>query len=148
MRSGRSGWTRRCSSGALAVALLAALLAFALVAVTFNTIRLQILTRREEIEVAKLIGATDAFIRRPFLYYGALQGLRRRAGGLADRGGWPSWLLNRELGRAVARSMRPVRASAPEPADSRAAGLRGRAGLAGRWLSVGRHLADRVELVT
>ena len=51
----------------------------ALVAVTFNTIRLQILTRREEIEVAKLIGATDAFIRRPFLYFGALQGL---AGGL------------------------------------------------------------------
>ena len=35
---------------------------------TFNTIRLQILTQRDEIEVSKLIGATDAFIRRPFYY--------------------------------------------------------------------------------
>ena len=51
------------------------MLAFGLVAITFNTIRLQILTQRAEIEIAKLIGATDAFIRRPFLYLGALQGL-------------------------------------------------------------------------
>jgi cell division transport system permease protein len=50
-----------------------------LVAVTFNTIRLQILTQRDEIEVSKLIGATDAFIRRPFYYAGLLQGL---AGGV------------------------------------------------------------------
>jgi cell division transport system permease protein len=49
------------------------------VAVTFNTIRLQILTQRAEIEVSKLIGATDAFIRRPFYYTGFLQGV---AGGL------------------------------------------------------------------
>ena len=62
-----------------AVALLGALLGVGLVAVTFNTIRLQILTQRAEIEVAKLIGATDAFIRRPFYYLGLLQGL---AGGL------------------------------------------------------------------
>lgn len=72
-------WARRLASlarlGRLAVILLAALLAFGLVAVTFNTIRLQILTQREEIEVSKLIGATDAFIRRPFLYLGLLQGL-------------------------------------------------------------------------
>jgi cell division transport system permease protein len=77
-------WARRLEAGLrlarLAVLLLAALFAFALVAVTFNTIRLQILTRREEIEVAKLIGATDPFIRRPLLYFGSLQGL---AGGLA-----------------------------------------------------------------
>lgn len=77
-------WARRLEAGLrlarLAVGLLAALFAFALVAVTFNTIRLQILTRREEIEVAKLIGATDPFIRRPLLYFGAMQGL---AGGLA-----------------------------------------------------------------
>jgi cell division transport system permease protein len=45
------------------------------VAIAFNTIRLQILTLREEIEVSKLIGATDAFIQRPFLYLGLLQGL-------------------------------------------------------------------------
>jgi len=77
-------WARRLEAalhlGQFAVWLLAGLFAFALVAVTFNTIRLQILTRREEIEVAKLIGATDPFIRRPLLYFGAVQGL---AGGLA-----------------------------------------------------------------
>lgn len=64
--------------------LLAALLGFALVVVTSNTIRLQILSQRDEIEISKLIGATDAFIRRPFLYHGALQGL---GGGLA------AWLI-------------------------------------------------------
>jgi cell division transport system permease protein len=59
----------------LAVLILASLLSLALIAITFNTIRLQILTQREEIEVSKLIGASDSFIRRPFLYFGALQGL-------------------------------------------------------------------------
>ena len=77
-------WARRLDAalnvGRALVTLLAILLAVALVAVTFNTIRLQILTRRDEIEVSKLIGATNPFIRRPFLYFGALQGL---AGGLA-----------------------------------------------------------------
>lgn len=77
-------WARRLDAalnvGRALVTLLAVLLAIALVAVTFNTIRLQILTRRDEIEVSKLIGATNPFIRRPFLYFGALQGL---AGGLA-----------------------------------------------------------------
>ena len=73
-----SVWARRLMAlerlGKLGVALLAALLGAGLVAVTFNTIRLQILTQREEIEVSKLIGATDAFIRRPFYYLGLLQG--------------------------------------------------------------------------
>ena len=72
-------WALRLASlarlGRLAVILLGALLAFGLVAVTFNTIRLQILTQRDEIEVSKLIGPTDAFIRRPFLYLRLLQGL-------------------------------------------------------------------------
>ncbi|MCR4298378.1 MAG: FtsX-like permease family protein, partial [Gallionella sp.] len=48
------------------------------------TIRLQILTQHDEIEVAKLIGATDGFIRRPFLYFGATQGLL---------GGVMAWLI-------------------------------------------------------
>ena len=78
-----SAWARRLGALAgtarLAIALLAALLAFGLVAITFNTIRLQIVTQRAEIEISKLIGATDTFIRRPFFYLGALQGL---AGGL------------------------------------------------------------------
>lgn len=64
----------------LAVLILASLLSLALIAITFNTIRLQILTQRDEIEVTKLIGATNAFIRRPFLYFGTIQGL---FGGLA-----------------------------------------------------------------
>jgi cell division transport system permease protein len=78
-----SVWARRlgalASTARLAIGLLAALLSFGLVAITFNTIRLQVLTQRAEIEISKLIGATDAFIRRPFFYLGALQGL---AGGL------------------------------------------------------------------
>lgn len=78
-----SAWARRLAAllglGRLGIALLATLLATGLVAVTFNTIRLQVLTQREEIEVAKLLGATDGFIRRPFYYLGAIQGL---AGGM------------------------------------------------------------------
>lgn len=73
-----SAWVKRFDAflriGRLAITLLASLLAGALVAVTFNTIRLQILAQAAVIEVAKLIGATDAFIRRPFLYFGAMQG--------------------------------------------------------------------------
>ena len=72
-------WARRLASlarvGRVGLWLLAVLLGVALVAVTFNTIRLQILTQRDEIEVSKLIGATDAFIGRPFYYGGLLQGL-------------------------------------------------------------------------
>lgn len=56
------------------ITLLSLLLGFALLAIVGNTIRLQILTQREEIEVSQLIGATPAFIRRPFLYAGAFYG--------------------------------------------------------------------------
>ncbi|MEO8343051.1 MAG: permease-like cell division protein FtsX [Gallionella sp.] len=70
--------------GRMMVLILAGLLSLALIAITFNTIRLQILTQRDEIEVAKLIGATNGFIRRPFLYFGALQGLL---------GGIMAWLI-------------------------------------------------------
>jgi len=66
------------------VLILASLLSLALIAITFNTIRLQIMTQRDEIQVAKLIGATDAFIRQPFLYFGAMQGLL---------GGITAWLI-------------------------------------------------------
>lgn len=83
-----SAWARKLEAllkfGRLAVLILAILLSFALIAITFNTIRLQILTRREEIEVSKLIGATNSFIRRPFLYFGLLQGLL---------GGAAAWLI-------------------------------------------------------
>ncbi len=40
-----------------------------------NTIRLEILNRRAEIEVTKLVGGSNSFVRRPFLYTGVLYGL-------------------------------------------------------------------------
>lgn len=64
--------------------LLAGILAIALIAITSNTIRLQISTHHAEIEVSQLIGATDRYIRRPFLYFGVMQGLL---------GGLIAWLI-------------------------------------------------------
>ncbi len=57
-----------------AAALLSGLLALALVLIVGNTIKLLIFNRRHEIEIIKLVGGTDSFIRRPFLYYGAFFG--------------------------------------------------------------------------
>jgi cell division transport system permease protein len=57
------------------VTLLAVLLFFAVVLIIGNTIRLNILSKRDEIVVMKLVGATDAFIQRPFLYTGFWYGL-------------------------------------------------------------------------
>lgn len=83
-----SAWIERLDAllrfGRFTVLLLATLLSIAIVAVMFNTIRLQILTKQDEIEISKLIGATDSFIRRPFLYFGAIQGLL---------GGLTAWLI-------------------------------------------------------
>jgi cell division transport system permease protein len=64
--------------------LLAALLGAGLIAISFSTIRMQVLTQRAEIEVSRLLGATDGYIRRPFLYFGILLGLG---------GGILAWLL-------------------------------------------------------
>jgi cell division transport system permease protein len=61
--------------GKKAMLIIASLLAFALVAVIGNTVRMQIVTQQAEIELSRLIGATKSFIRRPFLYAGALYGL-------------------------------------------------------------------------
>jgi cell division transport system permease protein len=55
------------------VRMLGGLLALAVLLIIGNTIRLAVLSRRDEIEVSKLVGATDAFIRRPFLYSGVAQ---------------------------------------------------------------------------
>ncbi|CAN5346312.1 permease-like cell division protein FtsX [soil metagenome] len=57
----------------------ASLLALGVIVIVGNTVRLDIQNRRAEIEVVKLIGASDGFIRRPFLYSGFWYGL---AGGL------------------------------------------------------------------
>ena len=79
-----SAWAQRLHAaldlGRTGVLLLAALLGIAMVAISGNAIRALILAKRDEIEVSRLIGATDRYIRRPFLFLGALQGL---LGGLA-----------------------------------------------------------------
>jgi len=61
--------------GRRGVWVLGSLLALAVLLVVGNTIRLAIQNRRDEIVITKLIGATDAFIRRPFLYTGLWYGL-------------------------------------------------------------------------
>jgi cell division transport system permease protein len=66
------------------VIVLGAMLAVAVLLIVGNTIRLEIQNRRAEIEITKLVGATNAFIRRPFLYDGFCYGFL---------GGIIAWLL-------------------------------------------------------
>lgn len=139
-------WAKRLAAllklGRLAVLLLATLLSFALVAVTFNTIRLQILTQRDEIEIGKLFGATNGFIRRPFLYFGALQGLA---------GGGAAWiiiavsltLLNTgitELAQVYASSFRLKHLTASDALSLLL--FSSWLGWLGAWLSVNRQLSQ------
>ena len=139
-----AAWARRLDAalniGRMLVTLLAVLLAVALVAVTFNTIRLQILTRRDEIEVSKLIGATHAFIRRPFLYFGAMQGLA---------GGFAAWLivavavlvLNVQLADLAGLYGSMFRLEWPDAGYTMGLlGFSAALGWLGAWLSVSRHL--------
>ena len=139
-----SAWIHKLEAllnfGRMAVAILAALLSFALIAITFNTIRLQILTRREEIEVAKLIGATDAFIRRPFLYFGLTQGL---LGGIM---GWllvsgSLLLLNLNLADLARLYASDFSIQSLSPADSLTLlAFSAYLGWLGAWFSVSQHL--------
>jgi cell division transport system permease protein len=81
-------WVRRLQAITViaqrAVVVLATLLGLAVLLIVGNTIRLEIQNRQAEIEIAKLIGATNAFIRRPFLYTGIWYGFF---------GGIIAWLL-------------------------------------------------------
>ncbi|MEN3290811.1 MAG: cell division transport system permease protein [Burkholderiales bacterium] len=74
-----SAWVKRLAALMqvlrLALLFLASTLGVVVVAVVFNTIRLQVMTQREEIEVCRMFGATDTYIYRPFYYTGALLGL-------------------------------------------------------------------------
>lgn len=139
-----SAWVKRLAAllQILQVVLLvvATALGLAVVAVVFNTVRLQVLSQKEEIEVSRLVGATDAFIYRPFYYSGALLGLS--AGGVA-------------LG-AVALSLQPLNAAIGEFARLYASefrlapvtwsiwlpllGLSATLGMTGAMLSVRQHL--------
>jgi len=82
------GWLQRLNAMtdllARAAWALAILLGAAVILVIGNTVRLAIENRRDEILVAKLVGGTDAFVRRPFLYTGAWYGLG---------GGVVAWIL-------------------------------------------------------
>lgn len=124
------------------VLLLSVSLALAVVLIIGNTIRLAVLSRREEIEVVKLVGGTNAFIRRPFLYAGLLQGA---AGALA------AWAL---VSLCLSLLANPIGALADLYAsDFRAGGL-GIDGIAilvtagallgwlGSRIAVGRHLGS------
>lgn len=122
--------------------LLAAMLALAVLLVVGNTIRLAIQNRRDEIVVIKLIGGTDAFIRRPFLYtgfwyglFGALIAFILISAAL--------FLLSEPIGRLARLYHSDVLLSSLDAQSGLllfAGGIL--LGLAGSWLAVGRHLRD------
>lgn len=121
---------------------IASLLGLAVLLVVGNTIRLDIQNRREEIEVTKLIGGTDAFIRRPFLYTGLWYGIS---------GGLLAWLLTALSMSLLDNSVEHLAALYNSGFElrglnaSEAFSLIGFScflGLAGSWIAVGRHLSE------
>ena len=90
------------------VAGMAALLVLASVALVANTIRLSIFSRRREVEVMRLVGATNWFIRWPFVIEGVMVGL---AGGLlaVSCSWWPRRASSTRWPRASPCSPRPTR---------------------------------------
>ena len=121
---------------------LAVLLVLALLLVMINTIRLAIESRRDEIVVIKLVGGTDAFVRRPFLYIGVLYGL------LAGLLAWVLLAIGMGWLNSAVREVATLYQSDFELAGMPSVdGLTLVAGamllgLVGAWLAVGRHIAD------
>lgn len=121
---------------------LSTMLAIAVLLIIGNTIRLDIQNRREEIEVSKLIGASDAFIRRPFLYSGMWYGAM---------GGTLAWIIT-QISLLLMES--PVlKLALLYHSDFRLIGLGIQntllliivsclLGLIGSWIAVSRHLKD------
>ncbi len=74
-----SEWVRRLQAimhtARIGLGLLGLGVILVVLATVFNTVRMQALTQREEIAVARLVGATETFVRRPFLYLGAMTGI-------------------------------------------------------------------------
>lgn len=140
------GWVQRVEAwlrvGRTGVMLLATMLSLALVAATFNTIRLQILTQHSEIEVAKLIGATDSFIRRPFFYFGTALGVL--GGGAALAMVWGAFaLLNLDVAKLASLYASDFRLRFLEAADAFSLlAFSAVLGWLGAFLSVSRHLAQ------
>ncbi|MQM39420.1 Cell division protein FtsX [wastewater metagenome] len=121
--------------------LIAGLLALAVLLVVGNTIRLEIENRREEIVITKLLGATDAFVRRPFLYTGLWHGLF--GGAIAAILVETAYLLLAGPANTLARSYASgFRLQGLDPAAAAtllACGVL--LGLLGAWIAVGRHLS-------
>lgn len=115
-------------------------LALAVVLVVGHLVRLQVLMRRDEIEVSQLIGATAADVRRPFLYHGIFQGLLSGVAALAIAGSLTAW-LGLELQALTSGYQTDFKVVFVEPpvwlqivlGTSLLGGL-------GAWLSVGREL--------
>lgn len=122
---------------ALTVVLIAALLL-----VVGNTIRLHIENRRTEIEVIKLVGGTDGYVRRPFLYMGALYGV---GGGLLAWGllVWGFDWLNESVADLAQLYSSDFRL-AGVPLEDGFSLLVGAVllGYVGAWLAVARHLRE------
>ena len=123
-----------------AVILTGALLALGVVLIVSNTIRLDILNRRAEIEVMKLVGASDGFTRRPFLYAGFWYGL---GGGILALllVAFGTALLSEPVARLALLYNSTFRLQSLN-AISMLEILAGAAGLAwgGSWLAVRRHI--------
>jgi cell division transport system permease protein len=144
-----AAWVRRLDAllrlSRTAVVVLSVLLGLSLVAVTFNTIRLQILTQRDEIELCRLIGATHAYIRRPFFWLGSLLGL---FGGLAALGIVLAALALLDRGWAELASLygSTLRLRFPDAGEMLAVLVFSVAlGWLGAYLSVSRHLLSMQE---
>lgn len=120
---------------------LTAVLAAAVAFIVGHLTRLQVVTRREEIQVSQLIGATAADVSRIFLYHGALQGV---AAGLAGLGlawavtAWATAELS-ALTPSYAMELKAVFLSPKECLGVIVAALA--LGLAGAWLAVRRELS-------
>lgn len=137
-------WIQRLEAllrlAAIATVVLAVLLGVGLVAIMFSAIRQQVLTQHAEVEVSRLIGATNAYIRRPFIYQGVLLGL---AGGLTALGIVAACLhaLNTEVGQLAATYRSDFLLTLPPAQDLAALVLfAGLLGGVGSFLSVSRYL--------
>lgn len=125
-----------------AVFILAALLSGAVLLIVGNTIRLEIQNRHSEIEIVKLVGGTDAFIRRPFLYEGIWYGLLGAAIGLLLVLS-SLYLLDGPVQRLTGLYESDFSLAIIDPASLLGVAFGGPLlGLAGAWLAVGRHLAQ------
>jgi len=127
-----------------AIAIGAALLAVAIVVIIGNTIRLDIENRRNEIEVTKLIGATNAFVRRPFLWSGFWYGL---FGGLMALAlvYYGLYLLSGPVTRLAGLYQSQIAVSSLELSEAAAIiGVGVFLGLFGSWITAARHMR-RIE---